>query len=160
MMKRRRNYIPIMVIVFFLMTVGQSGCTEVSKEQQREQAKIKNELRSLAMNGKHGYFAATYIVGRMNSTLVDENPFDMEVKEIDPELLEKPIRMKVIDSTRYELMYKNDQEGIRLKGYFKQPLKTDRIEFLISRKDFGKEKNELLLESQKYEIIEWKIFKY
>jgi hypothetical protein len=160
MMKRRRNEIPILVIVFFLIALGQSACNGVSKEQQQEQAKIESRIQPLAINGKHGYFVATYLVGRMKSTLIDENPFDMEVKKINPELLEKSIRIKVIDSTGYELIYKNDNKETRLKGYFKRPLKTNQVELLISRRDYGKEKNELLLEAQKNEIVEFKIVKY
>jgi hypothetical protein len=135
-----------------LLSVFFASC---SNEQAFPDPEAKKVLDSLSSSGKHGYYPATYIRGRIKSVFVTDLPFRVEVKGADKSFLGKPIAMRIDDSTTYHLSVNTEMKA----GYFDSIFSSDRYRLLIRKtKDFPEAHSmQMRLKDLDYEI---RIYEY
>ncbi|MEZ4740219.1 MAG: hypothetical protein R2818_12905 [Flavobacteriales bacterium] len=85
----------------------------------------------LGRQRRHGYYVATYVVGRYKNTRMYVDPFAFTVSRMSPELEEVPLRFQVIDFAVFTLSYELDGKQQVLMGGFESPLRTDEIEIEV-----------------------------
>ena len=102
------------------------------KEQQADAKRIVQVTDSLSAAGEHGYYVATYIVGRYKTSRVKKTTFEVLVSRMDKRLVERPIRFLVLDTLRYQLAYSLDKREMRVAGVFNKVLDSDDLEILVS----------------------------
>ncbi|HRH38749.1 MAG TPA: hypothetical protein PK760_10415 [Flavobacteriales bacterium] len=89
-----------------------------SKEERADRQDINATTDSLAATGEHGYFVATYIVGRFKTSRMQHPYFQVEVGHMDERLLGSPIALQLVDSLDYQLSYSLAGEQKTAKGEY------------------------------------------
>lgn len=151
----KNKYIRLITVSFLLIAVGLISCNFSTNQDDPE---IKSKIKPLSANGKHGYFVATYLIGRIRSSYVDIMPVTIIVTTANRTILEKPINFKIQDSINYTLSYTFENSETIIRGDFEKPLVTKDFQILISKKKLlNKGDNLSSLKILDYEL---KIFKY
>ena len=102
------------------------------KEQLTDEKHIVQLMDSLSATGEHGYYVATYIVGRITASRVKKPAFDVSVSRMDKRLVERPIRFRVLDTLRYQLTYSLDSREMQVAGTFHKALDSEDLDVLVS----------------------------
>jgi len=122
-----------MALVLCGILAGAVSCVSPEvKEQQADAMRIVQVTDSLAAAGEHGYYVATYIVGRYKTSRVRKTTFDVSVSRMDKRLVERPIRFRVLDTLRYQLSYSLDAREVKVAGMFHKVLDSEDLEILVS----------------------------
>ena len=133
--KSRDHYTGLWIMALFScgILVGAVSCVSPEvKEQQADEKRILQVTDSLSATGEHGYYVATYIVGRYKTSRVEKATFDVSVSRMDEGLVERPIRFLVLDTLRYQLSYSLGSRKIQVAGTFHKVLDSEGIEILVS----------------------------
>lgn len=130
-------------------------------ENSFEKEETASLIDSLSKEGKHGYFATTYIVGRVKKTEIKDGlPFNISIQQAKNEWMGKEIKFKILDSTTYQLSYpQNEREQKTIKGKFNKPSGDHTIQLLISTTVFNSQTPDLV-ESLKMIDYVFKIHAY
>lgn len=107
-----------------------SACSDDQRASLRTDAD-RMLIDSLAASGAHGYYVATYVVGRYKNTRLHVDPFAFTVSRMSPELEERPLTFQVLDPRAFTLSYELDGKQQVLMGGFESPLRTDEIEIEV-----------------------------
>ena len=145
----------LITVSFLLITIGLVSCSFSNNQDYPE---VKSKIKALSANGKHGYFVATYLIGRIRSNYIDIMPVTIVVTAANRAILEKPINFKIQDTTSYTLSYTFETYETIVRGEFEKPLVTNDFQIIISKnKSFNEVDNLSILKILDYEL---KIFKY
>lgn len=89
---------------------------------------------SLVSTGNHGYYTTVFIVGRIKiAPLFEDNPFEIKISKIAPELLKDKINFIILDSISYSITYNKYKVEKTLRGAFDKKLHDENIQLLISK---------------------------
>lgn len=117
----------------WLLCVLLLACSACSDDQRASLRPDADRMRidSLAASGAHGYYVATYVVGRYKNARMYVDPFAFTVSRMSLELEEVPLRFQVIDFAVFTLSYELDGKQQVLMGGFESPVHTDEIEIEV-----------------------------
>ena len=115
----QNKHVRLITVSFLLITIGIISCNFSTNQGYPE---VTSKIKSLSANGKHGYFVATYLIGRIRANYVDIMPVTIVVTSADRSLLEKPINFKIQDSINYTISYTFGNSETLIRGDFEKPL--------------------------------------
>ena len=92
----------------------------------------KPTVKKLGVNPKVSY----YIVGRLKTAEIDSSntPFKVIVLNLNPQLIEKPVYLKIESSEHFSLMYSLNGKEERNEYTFEQEIKNKDINLLVKLK--------------------------
>lgn len=146
-MKQHIALLLVLIFAFTACTHEPSPDEAVKTENQKEETEsIQQRIDSLSKGGKHGYFATTYIVGRLKKTEIENGqPFNINILQAKNEWIGKEIKFKILDSITYQLSYQqNEREQKTIKGKFNKPSGDHTIQLLISTTVFNTQTPDLV----------------
>jgi len=115
------------------MLMSAVACTSPDAEEQAEDGlHIAQQIDSLSTSGGHGYYVATYLIGRYKTMRVKKATFDIQVSRLDKRLVVKPIVFRVLGPLNYELSYAFGSHESKFVGEFNKPLDVELLEILVS----------------------------
>jgi len=103
-----------------------------TEEEEADALDIVRRTDSLAAGGGHGFYVATYIIGRYKTSRIKKITFNVEFSRLDKRLVERPIIFRVLDTLTYQLSYSLDSGEIQLVGEFHKVLDNGVLEVLVS----------------------------
>ncbi len=131
------NRILLLLFSVFSINCLFSGCNLFSQNDMNEQESLitKQLYDSFTATGKHGYFTVMFIVGRLKTSPISEGlPVAMTVLKIDPELIGQEMKLKMEDSTHYQIMYpKNEKEDEVINGVFESDSGNERFQVRLTK---------------------------
>lgn len=90
----------------------------------------KPTIKKLGANPKVSY----YIVGRLKTAEVDNNiPFEVKVIDLNPQLIEQPIKMRIRDVEHFEISYSLNDNDERKECLFGKEINEKNMHLLISK---------------------------
>ncbi len=94
------------------------------------------QVDSLKTTGEHGYFIATYLVGRYNTRRFYKMPINIVVQRLQADLTDVPFGLEIIDSTTYKVVVPRNGTAVSMIGEFGRPLVTPEFEWIMDLEAF------------------------
>jgi|GEM_PF-2314636 len=121
----------IWALLLCIVSWGMTSCG--SAEQHVDRQNTDHRIDSLRANGGHGYYVATYLVGRYKTSRLNTTPFGAIVYQMDEQLIGSAIVVRVLDTVRYQVNYDLDGRAIALIGEFDKELANPSFDMRIPR---------------------------
>lgn len=140
-----------------LLPIVFSSCE--SAEEKADRRAINLHTDSLAATGAHGYYVATFYVGRYKNTRTERTPFQVRVERIHTELIARPLELQFREGGRYELNYELPGSKVPVMGTVGEVLDLEDLEIEVGPDENG-DAWEAYLKSGAYGSYVLKVYPY